>query len=169
MPEYEVRDLPAAPLTAEAFAPFGTVIAPAEDGTPFGPGDAELSLSGGTPRFYAMRLPNRGLVVKRITRHRSVTQVLASAGGAPWMLAVAPPPEVDAPEAEPALAAIRAFVVPGDVAVMLHRGAWHAGPLFLGEQASFFNLELSDTNVVDHWNCDLVARYGVALRVVAEG
>jgi ureidoglycolate hydrolase len=166
MPEFEIRGLPAEPLTPEAFAPFGTVIAPTDDGVPFGAADAVLRLSGGVPRFYAMRLPNRGLVVKRITRHRAVTQVLASAGGQPWMLAVAAPPAVDVAEAEPALDAIKAFMIPGDVAVMLHCGAWHAGPLFQAEAASFFNLELSDTNVVDHWNCDLVARYGVALRVV---
>jgi ureidoglycolate hydrolase len=162
----EIRDLPALALTPEGFAPYGTVILPADDGTPFGGGDAELVLSGGTPRFYAMRLPNRGLVISRITRHREVTQVLASAGGMPWLLAVAPPPEVDGANAEPALEAIRAFRVPGDVAVMLKRGAWHAGPLFEMAEASFFNLELSDTNVVDHWNCDLVARFGVSLRVV---
>ncbi len=162
----EITDLHAETLTPEAFAPFGTVIAPMEDGTPFGSRDAELRLSAGTPRFYAMRLPNRGLVIKRITRHRAVTQVLASAGGRPWLIAVAPPPERDTPDAEPALTSIRAFAVPGDAAVMIHQGAWHAGPLFEGAEASFFNLELSDTNITDHWNCDLVARYGTALRVV---
>jgi hypothetical protein len=52
------------------------------------------------------------------------------------------------------------------VAVMLFRGTWHAGPLFEGAKASFFNLELSDTNVTDHWNCDLVTRYGVTLKLV---
>jgi ureidoglycolate hydrolase len=163
----EIRDLIAHDLTAEAFAPFGTAIPPMEDGTPFGPQDAALHLAGGTPRFYAMRLPNRGLVISRITRHRAVTQVLASAGGLPWLIAVAPPPAVDAPDAEPALEDIRAFRVPGDSAVMIHRGAWHAGPLFEMPEASFFNLELADTNIVDHWNCDLVKRYGASLRVVA--
>jgi hypothetical protein len=162
----DIRDLVAEDLTAEAFAPFGTVVPPMEDGTPFGPQDAALHLTAGTPRFYAMRLPNRGLVISRITRHRAVTQVLASAGGLPWLIAVAPPPAVDTPDAEPALAGIRAFRVPGDAAVMIHKGAWHAGPLFEMEQASFFNLELADTNVVDHWSCDLVARYGVSLRVL---
>ena len=116
-----------------------------------------------------MRLANRGLLVSRITRHRAVTQVLASAGGAPWLIAVAPPPAMDDADAEPALEAIRAFRVPGDVAVMLKRGTWHAGPLFETAEASFFNLELADTNVVDHWNCDLVARYGVSLRVAGDG
>jgi ureidoglycolate lyase len=162
----EIRDLPVAALTPEGFAPYGTVIPPMEDGTAFGAHDAALHFGSGTPRFYAMRLPNRGLVISRITRHRDVTQVLASAGGQPWLLAVAPPPVVDADDAEPALEAIKAFRIPGDAAVMLARGTWHAGPLFADAEASFFNLELSDTNVTDHWNCDLVKRYGVALRLV---
>ena len=161
----EIRDLPVLDLTPEAFAPYGTVIPPMEDGTPFGPHDAALHLIGGTPRFYAMRLPNRGLVISRITRHRNVTQVLASAGGFPWLIAVAPPPDVDAADAEPRLEDIRAFRIPGDAAVMLKVGAWHAGPLFEMPEASFFNLELADTNLTDHWSCDLAARYGVSLRV----
>ncbi len=162
----EIRDLPVAALTPAGFAPFGTVIPPMEDGTAFGPQDAALYFGSGTPRFYAMRLPNRGLVISRITRHRSVTQVLAAAGGRPWLLAVAPPPVTDIDGAEPVLEAIRAFRIPGDTAVMLSRGTWHAGPLFTDEEASFFNLELSDTNVTDHWTCDLVKRFGVALRLV---
>jgi ureidoglycolate hydrolase len=164
MPDF--LDLPAQELTPEAFAPYGTVIPPTEDGVAFGPQDAGLYLSAGTPRFYAMRLANRGLTVSRITRHRKVTQVLASAGGLPWLIAVAPPPLVDAPDAEPALEDIRAFRIPGDAGIMLRLGAWHAGPLFEGAEQSFFNLELSDTNVTDHWNCDLAKRYGVAFRIL---
>jgi ureidoglycolate lyase len=159
------RDLPVADLTPSRFARYGTVIAPMEDGTAFGPQDAALHFGGGTPRFYAMRLPNRGLVITRITRHRGVTQVLASSGGRDWLLAVAPAPAMDAADAEPGLDAIRAFRIPGDTAVMLLRGTWHAGPLFESTEASFFSLELSDTNVTDHWNCDLVQRYGVALKL----
>lgn len=162
----DIRDLSVEALTQDAFAPCGTVIPPMEDGTAFGSQDAALYLTAGTPRFYAMRLPNRGLTISRITRHRNVTQVLASAGGLPWMIAVAPPPETDTNTAEPALAAIRAFRVRGDVAIMLKRGAWHAGPLFAEAEARFFNLELADTNITDHWNCDLVTRYGVSLRLV---
>jgi ureidoglycolate lyase len=161
----EIRDLPVSELSAEAFAPYGTVIPPMEDGTAFGLQDAALRLEAGIPRFYAMQLPNRGLVISRITRHRQVTQVLASAGGLPWLLAVAPPPTEDLPEAQPALEDIRAFRIPGNAAVMLLRGTWHAGPMFETPEASFFNLELSDTNVTDHWNCDLAKSYGVTLRL----
>ncbi|HEY0185409.1 MAG TPA: ureidoglycolate lyase [Rhodopila sp.] len=162
----DVRDLRVEDLSPEAFAPYGTIIPPMEDGTPFGAQDAVLQLGAGTPRFYAMRLPNRGLVISRITRHRQVTQVLGSAGGQPWLLAVAPPPAEDVAEAEPGLEEIRAFRIPGDAAIMLLRGAWHAGPLFETPEASFFNLELSDTNLTDHWSCDLAKRYGVALRLL---
>jgi ureidoglycolate lyase len=161
----EIRDLPVNDITMEAFAPYGTFIPAMEDGTPFGPQDAALQLGAGIPRFYAMRLPNRGLVIGRITRHRQVTQVLGSAGGQAWLLAVAPPPAEDTTDAQPALDDIRAFRIPGDAAVMLLRGAWHAGPLFETPEASFFNLELSDTNVSDHWSCDLAEAYGVTLRL----
>jgi len=155
-------DLKVRPLTAEAFAPFGTVMAALADGVPFGPADAQLELSSGTPRFYVMRLETRGRTVRAITRHRCVTQALASVGGHPWLLAVAPPLRVDDPEAEPAWQDIRAFRIPGDVAVMLSRGTWHAGPLFDTPEAAFFNLELADTNVTDHHT----SRLPVALRLV---
>lgn len=162
-----LRDLPIETLSPEAFAPFGTVIPPMEDGIPFGDHDARLDLTRGTPRFYCMRVPGRGMVVRQITRHRSVTQTLASAGGEPWWLAVAPPLDRDVDGAEPAPDAIRAFEIPGDTAVMLFAGTWHAGPLFpAGRERSFFNLELADTNIVDHHTCRLTERYGLALRLV---
>ena len=146
--------LPLLPLTPEAFAPFGAVIAPEEDGLPFGGADAPLDLSAGTPRFYAMRLHGRGRAFRHITRHARVTQCLGAMMGEVWMLAVAPPdPSRDAPDP----AAIRAFLVPGDRAVMLHRGTWHAGPYFDAAEVSFYNLELADTNVVDHDTSDLSA------------
>lgn len=161
-----VRDLAIETLTPEAFAPFGTLIEAGEDGTPFGPQDAQLVLDRGTPRFYIMSIPGRGLTITGITRHRQVTQTLASVGGEDWVMAVAPPKAVEDPAAEPALEDIRAFRIPGDVAVMLHRGSWHAGPLFADGLRSFFNLELADTNVVDHQNCILSRTYGTALRLV---
>ncbi len=158
-----VHELAVKPVTAEGFAPFGTVIPPTEDGVAFGPEDAVLKLNAGTPRFYTMRIPGRGLMVEEITRHRQVTQVLAAAGGHSWTVAVAPPGDVEDPRAEPAIEDIRAFLVPGDTAVMLAVGTWHAGPLFDGDERSFFNLELSDTNVTDHQTCRLVERYGTRL------
>jgi ureidoglycolate lyase len=164
---YGISELPVLDVTPEAFAPFGTVIAPKEDGTPFSDADGKLDLSRGTPRFYAMRLPARGLTVKQITRHTRVTQTLASAGGHPWFIAVAPPSKLDDETAEPAIQDIKAFRIPGDYAIMLYKGTWHAGPHFEGKDQSFFNLELADTNVVDHQTCKLTERYGRALLLKA--
>ena len=49
-------------------------------------------------------------------------------------------------------AAVRVFRVAPHTFVKLHRGTWHAGPLWPGTDAqrTFYNLELADTNVVDH-------------------
>jgi ureidoglycolate lyase len=159
-----IRDIPVKTITSESFAPFGELIAPIEDGVPFGPEDAKLDLSRGTPRLYIMRLPRKGRVFKQITRHRGVTQCLAALQGKSWLLAVAPPKNLDDPKAEPALEDIAAFRIPGSVAVKLHRGSWHAGPFFEDEEINFLNLELSDTNEVDHQNSSLTERFGFALR-----
>lgn len=160
----KVRDLPTQTITAEAFAPFGELVAPIEDGVPFGPSDAKLDFNQGVPRLYIMRLPRKGLVLRQITRHRGVTQCLSALGGKSWLLAVAPPKNFDDPNAEPALEDIAGFLIPGTVAVKLHRGTWHAGPYFEDEEINFLNLELSNTNEVDHQNCYLDKRFGVALR-----
>jgi hypothetical protein len=61
----------------------------------------------------------------------------------------------------PALDDIVAFEIPGDVAVLLHRGTWHAGPFYDGPTMAFFNLELTDTNVADHDTSELDTRFGV--------
>lgn len=46
---------------------------------------------------------------------------------------------------------LHAFSIPQGVFVKLHEGTWHAGPLFASQKpCSFANLELADTNVVDH-------------------
>lgn len=46
---------------------------------------------------------------------------------------------------------MRAFRVPPGHFVQLHKGTWHAGPLW-GRDPSrvFFNLEQHDTNLTDH-------------------
>lgn len=41
-----------------------------------------------------------------------------------------------------------------------------AGPLFDGEEADFYNLELSDTNVVDHNTHDYGSQQGLTFEVV---
>jgi len=157
-------DLQVKRITTQDFAPFGTMIEAGEDGVPFGPGDAQLVLDRGKPRFYVMKLPGRPLGFRHITRHLAVTQCLASVGGQPWLIAVAPPDNPDDPTAQPDPSRICAFRVEGDQAIMLARGTWHAGPFFEGCSQSFFNLELTDTNVVDHHTTVLDRDFGMQFR-----
>ncbi|MBD2089812.1 ureidoglycolate lyase [Microcoleus sp. FACHB-1515] len=156
-----IRSICAQPLTAEAFRPFGQVIVAAPDGKQFDREDAQLVLDRGTPRFYIMRLTQRGRRFSRITRHRQCTQCLGSLGGEPWLIAVAPP----TPSDRPALESIAAFEIPGDCFIKLEVGTWHAGPYFEQSRIDFYNLELSDTNLADHQTCDLQTAYGVAIDI----
>lgn len=153
--------LPAREATAEALAPYGTLIEPGEDGAPFGPADAALDLGRGTPRLYVMRLHGRPMLLRGITRHRRVTQCLASATGQDWFVALAPPDDPDDDAARPDPARLAAFRIPGGTALALHRGTWHAGPFFAAETADFLNLELSDTNESDHQTVPLRDTYEI--------
>jgi ureidoglycolate hydrolase len=158
-----LRQLVLEPITSAAFAPFGQAIFPQADGLPFGPQDAQLQLGGGTPRFYLMTLTHRGHRFRTITRHQRCTQCLGALGGQAWWLAVAPP-SVD-PQPNPDQ--IRAFHIPGDCLVKLSVGTWHAGPYFSQPQVSFYNLELSDTNLTDHYTCHLERAFGLEFEIVA--
>ncbi|MBL8382922.1 MAG: ureidoglycolate lyase [Burkholderiales bacterium] len=162
--EPQTIDLVARPIEAAAFAPYGTLLPPHEDGKLFGPDEAQLELGRGTPRFYVMRLAGRPSGFRRITRHLQVTQCLAAVGGGSWVIAVCPPDDPDSATAVPDLGRLAAFEVPGDVAIMLHRSTWHAGPYFAGPRKDFFNLELADTNQVDHHSVDLAERFGKVYR-----
>ncbi|KAL9418981.1 hypothetical protein AB3S75_036853 [Citrus x aurantiifolia] len=154
--------------TAESFKEYGQVIEASADGEEFGPQDAQLDLSRGIPRFYVMHLENRPLKFSTITHHASVTQCLGSIGGHVWYLGVAKPSILDSTETEgdtgtnnvqshcghfyvpPAVEDVRVFKIAGPKFLKLNRGTWHAGPLFKADDMDFYNLELSNTNVVDH-------------------
>ncbi|NEO87385.1 MAG: Ureidoglycolate hydrolase [Spirulina sp. SIO3F2] len=139
--------LPVQDLSVAAFAPYGQVISPSIDGQAYGEDDAQLDLRQGTPRFYIMHLEHRGRQFSDITRHERCTQCLGSLTiDQPWYLAVAPP----SVEPEPDLQALQAFRIIGPCFIKLHVGTWHAGPFFDAATMDFYNLELSDTNVVDH-------------------
>ncbi|EFJ10832.1 hypothetical protein SELMODRAFT_426828 [Selaginella moellendorffii] len=123
--------LRAVPITEVNFRPFGQLLGKIGDGCEYGSGDAQLNLANGIPRFYLMELKKTGLRFKRITHHARVTQCLGSVGAHPWYMAV--------------------FKIDGPRFIKLNEGTWHAGPLFDDRDSMvFYNLELSDTNVVDH-------------------
>lgn len=147
--------------TPESIEPYGTLIEPSEDGRPFGAGDADLDLSEGTPRLYIMRLRQRPLQIRGITRHSKVTQCLASMKGEEWFIGLAEPG--DAPDPDE----IKVFRMGGDVALALHAGTWHAGPFFTAPSVDFLNLELTDTNDDDHETSRLDEEHGVVIEILA--
>lgn len=150
----QATSLVAEPLTPESFAPFGQVTFPEEDGVEFGPGDAQLDLSRGTPRFYIMRLREKRLKFDTITFHEKVTQCLGALGNDSWYMAVSAP--TNDVKVHPIEQTLKVFEIPPGVFVKMHAGTWHAGPLWDADAGppsmDFYNLELSDTNQVDH-NC----------------
>jgi ureidoglycolate hydrolase len=143
-----IVELVAAPVSSALFAPYGQVITASPDGKPFDATDAQVELSEGVPRFYIMQILAKGLMFDRITRHDRCTQCLGSLRGKTWWIAVAP---ANAASREPDRDRLRAFEVPGDCFLKLNRGTWHAGPYFEEGVIDFYNLELSDTYVNDHF------------------
>ncbi|XVE68963.1 hypothetical protein DITRI_Ditri09bG0112300 [Diplodiscus trichospermus] len=160
--------------TRESFNEYGQVIEVSPDGEEFGPNDAQLDLSKGIPRFYIMHLQDRPLKFSTITHHASVTQCLGSIGGHVWFLGIAKPSIIDSGEVKsdngmtavqsqcghfyvpPTIDDVRVFRISGPKFLKLNRGTWHAGPLFKADATDFYNLELSNTNVVDHTTHDFI-------------
>lgn len=141
-----MRQLLPTEATQQALAPYGQLVEPLPNGADEGPGDAELTLDGGKPRFWVMAVAHREPRVEALARHSRCSQCLASADGKPWWMVLAPPqPELTPPNP----AWIRLFRIEPGVILKLHVGTWHAGPYFREPQASFFNLELADTNRSD--------------------
>ncbi|HEY9846872.1 MAG TPA: ureidoglycolate lyase [Candidatus Caenarcaniphilales bacterium] len=157
-----VKPLQTPLITPEAFQLYGQVIYATEDSHRYSSADAQLKLDNGIPRFYIMRLFQKGLTFSKITRHLKCTQCLGSLEGKPWVIAVAPPSEA----AQPALVDIAAFVIPGNCFIKLHRGTWHAGPYFEHDFVDFYNLELTDTNINDHDTYDLLVSHSLKFELV---
>jgi ureidoglycolate lyase len=122
-------------LTAEDFAPYGQVMS--LEATPRLPINFYSGLnavhgpipidSDAMAELLVFRVGLRGNDIRYLERHVEMTQAMIPLNGNPYVAVVAPP---DVPEEDgfPALDAIKAFVVPGDVSLSLHRGTWHEPP-----------------------------------------
>ena len=158
-----LHKIPVRPLTVEAFAPYGQIIASrkaggqgstAHEDHTVDPNEAQLVLFNGTPRLWIMRLSKIGVRFDRIARHRKVTQCLGALGGQEWLVGVAPPGDL-ADSGRPRIEDIVGFRVPGDCVIKLHVATWHAGPLFPDGEIDFVNLENMDTNQADFHSVEL--------------
>ena len=139
-----------AEITAEAFAPFGTLIDATavkpeaiNDGTTMRHSDlAALDLRGsardpviGIYVASARRFP---LGIAKLERHRRAAQVFLPLGPHRFVVVVAPGKET------PDWTALRAFVTTPGSGVALHRGCWHHGLIALGDGDRFAVIEGGD-------------------------
>ncbi|BAZ40018.1 hypothetical protein NIES4101_59790 [Calothrix sp. NIES-4101] len=158
-----IQTIPAEAIAPESFAPYGQVIFASRDGATFDSTDAQLILDQGIPRFYIMQLHKRGTRFHTITRHVKCTQCLGSLAGKDWLIAVCPPNnDVN----EPDLSQMKAFQIPGNCFIKLNLGTWHAGPYFNHDVVDFYNLELSDTNVVDHFTHSFLKSHQIEFEII---
>jgi ureidoglycolate lyase len=122
-----VREVKIEPLTEASFAPFGQLVS-AKARTPdfqteSGTQGWAVDFRSGTPLLMLLRTPYRGLRFSKLERHFNVTQTFLPMGGAPAVLAVAPPGPRDA---MPAPEDVRAFLLDGRTGYALARGTWHS-------------------------------------------
>lgn len=162
VPAKLVKQVKAQWVTQKSFQPYGQVIYATQDDKPCDSTDAVLVLHKGIPRFYIMRLHHKGCKFHMITRHVLCTQCLGSLGGREWLIAVTCPTNTSRPIVEE----IVAFRIPGNCFIKLDVGTWHAGPYFEHEFVDFYNLELSDTNITDHYTYNLLKNEQLEVEIV---
>jgi ureidoglycolate lyase len=138
-----MRRVHARPLTAEAFAPFGTLIDAAaktpeaiNDGTTQRHSDlATLDLRDPVLGIYVAQARRLPLRIARLERHGEAAQVFLPLGGHRFIVVVAE--GEDAPDWQ----RIAAFLTAPGQGVSLRRGCWHHGLVALGDGDRFAVLE----------------------------
>src|SRR5699024_2931784 len=131
-PEHMTKalQLKAAPLTAEAFAPYGQVIASVGEAEPMTQGMGQrfrdlaivdVLAESGRPAISRVRCLPEPLPIRLrlMERHPLSTQAFIPADGQRYVVVVAPagePPQLDA---------LRAFVCSGGQGISYGRGIWH--------------------------------------------
>lgn len=132
---HTARKLKVEKLTPDAFAPFGVVLT--EEGRkrlPINTYGDKLDLyresfeSDQPIEWFIVKGAQRWNGVLFLERHRQLSQTFIPVGGKGFYTVVAKP---DAREENgfPALDELRAFYVPGDAAIQMHRATWHENPM----------------------------------------
>ncbi len=121
-------------LTPAAFAQFGVILSPeGRERLPINTYGDKLDLyregfeTDRSIEWFIARFRSRDLKPLFLERHRQLTQTFIPLSGAAFVMFVAPS---DAARANgmPDVESMRAFRVPGEVAVQLHRSTWHENP-----------------------------------------
>ena len=132
------------PLTAEAFAPFGTVLSPkGRDRLPVNTYGDKLDIyregfeTDQPTEWFIVQGRRRAMSALFLERHRQLTQAFIPMNGDAFVTVVAPPDVGFEESGLPLLSETKAFIVPGDAAIQLHRGTWHENPFPLRDDQWF--------------------------------
>ncbi len=149
------RIVRAEPLSEDAFAPFGQVIAA---------GDAVMELRGDEVfHLNVLHYDRKPLRCDHLNRHHKATQALVALAGKPTLLVVAAAEwDFSTPDH---VEHVRAFVCDGGAGVNLALGTWHWGPYPITDYVDLVNVQgrgFADDNEVAYLEQDL----DVAVEVV---
>lgn len=152
-----MRELTPEPLTAAAFAPFGSVIEASDDAVriEINQGHAvrydrlaeiDAADAGGAGAISLFRAKPLGELVLRVfERHPLGSQSFVPLSGRPYLVAVAPAGDFD-------VSGVRVFRARGDQGVHYAKGVWHHFLLVLDAEADFLVVD----RVGPGDNCDEV-------------
>lgn len=137
------RHLVAEIVTPQAFAPFGKVLSPkGRTRLPVNTYGDKLDLyredfeTDQPIEWFIVQGRRRAMSALFLERHMQLSQTFIPMAGDGFVTIVAPPGCAEE-GGLPAFSETRAFVVPGDVAIQLHRGTWHENPLPLRDNQWF--------------------------------
>ena len=156
--------LPIEPMTAESFAPYGEMIEARErpaDGRRFFPINFQID---GRTTVEVIWQPIEGRRFHILERHFAVTQAFIPLGGAPAVVAVAPPTDLDDAEAMPQPEEVRAFLIDPGKGYVYKVGTWHSLDRYLlkppGASFAILNVDPNPTQFADY-----AERFGVEFEV----
>lgn len=132
---HTTRRLKVETATPENFAQFGRILSPeGRKRLPINTYGDKLDLyredfSSDQPvEWFIFQGRKRWNGVLFLERHQQLTQTFIPLGGKAFYTVVAPA-NCKEENGFPALSEMRAFIVPGDVAIQLHRATWHENPM----------------------------------------
>ena len=138
----ETRVVQVEPLTPEAFAPFGDVLAAAGErrsidlyGSTIDVFSAGRVDSDVPVDIFMSRSSIREFRVHFLERHMLLAQMFVPFGGTPFVVVVGRPDAEEDENGIPLVSEIRSFFVPGDQALTINRGTWHEPPFPLADDS----------------------------------
>lgn len=117
-------------MTPDAFAPFGSLLAPRSDPPEFRDQNSEgwktAFVIDGLPEMLFLTSTYRGTAFSKMERHFAVSQAFIPLGRVPAVVAVAAPTDTHDESSIPKPEDVHAFVIDGSVGYVLHRATWHS-------------------------------------------